>query len=116
MKEEIKNLLEETVRKYLYEWEVRHSEYPDHLWHYTSVAGVKGLLSEGKLWFSTAAFLNDSTELSYAVDIADEVIKQRIDDPNMDLLVKEYLESFLASIKGDREHRQDLGFINPAFV
>jgi hypothetical protein len=116
MKEEIENRLEEIVKNYLYEWEVRHSEYPDYLWHYTSIAGVKGLLSEGKLWFSDAAFLNDSTELSYAVDVADEVIKQRVDDPNIDPLVKEYLESFLAKIKGDREHRQTFGLINPAFV
>jgi hypothetical protein len=39
MKEEIKNSLEETVRNYLYEWEVRHSNYPDYLWHYTSITG-----------------------------------------------------------------------------
>jgi hypothetical protein len=116
MKEEIKNHLEEIVRNYLYEWEVRHSEYPDYLWHYTSIAGVKGLLSEGKLWFSDAAFLNDSTELSYAVDVAEEVILRRIGDPSIDPLVSEYLGSFLAKIMGDREHRQAFGFINPAFV
>src|SRR4029079_15168434 len=52
----------------------------------------------------------------YAVDVADEVIKERIDDPNMDPLVKEYLESFSAKINGDRENRQAFGFINPAFV
>jgi hypothetical protein len=116
MKEEIKDRLNENVENYLYKWEVRHSEYPDYLWHYTSIAGIKGLLSEGKLWFSDAAFLNDSTELSYAVDVAEEVIKQRIGDENVEPLVREYLESFLAKIKGDREHRQAFGFTNPAFV
>lgn len=116
MKEEIKNRFQETVRDHLHEWEVRHSSYPDYLWHYTSMTGVKGLLAEGRLWFSDAAFLNDSTELSYAVDVAEKVIKERIEDKHIDPLVREYLESFLAKIKGDRENRQSFGFTNPTFV
>jgi hypothetical protein len=116
MKEEIKNRLEKTVREYLYAWEVRHGHYPDYLWHYTNISGVRGLLSEGKLWFSDAAFLNDSTELSYAVDLCEEVITNRIHHANVDPLVKEYLESFVLKITGDRKNRQAFGFTNPAFV
>ena len=116
MKEEIKNRLEKTAREHLYAWEVRHSQYPDYLWHYTDISGVRGLLSEGKLWFSDAAFLNDSTELSYAVDLCEEVITNRIQSADVDALVKEYLESFVRKITGDRKNRQAFGFINPAFV
>ena len=116
MRDEIKEGLEKTVKKYLYAWEIRHSEYPQYLWHYTNISGVRGILSEGKLWFSDAAFLNDSTELSYAVDVAEKVIKDRIDNTTIEPLVKEYLQSFLFKITGDRENRQAFGFVNPAFV
>jgi Protein of unknown function (DUF2971) len=116
VKEETNNRWEETVRNYLYKWGVRHNKYPHHLWHYTSIAGVKGLLSEGKLWFSNAAFLNDSTELSYAIDVEEEVIKQRIENKNTEPLVRKSLEYFLAKIKRGREYRQEFGFTNPSFV
>lgn len=115
MKEELKQILEKTVDDYLYSWELRHSQRPDYLWHYTSIAGVRGIFTEGCLWFSDAAFLNDSSELSYAVDVAEDVIKQKLQE-EANPLVQEYLQSFLAKIKGDREHQQSFGFNSPAFV
>lgn len=118
MKEELKRLLKKTVSDYLYEWEVRHGDSlikQSYLWHYTSISGVKGIFTEGCLWFSDAAFLNDSSELSYAVDVAEDVIRRKI-KAEARPLVQEYLQAFLAKIKGDREHQQSYGFTNPAFV
>lgn len=116
MKKELRERLEETKRRFLDEWEVRHDHHPKYLWHYTSITGVKGILTEGRLWFSDAAFLNDYSELSHAVDIAEEVIEQKLKEEGAKPLVHEYLKAFLARVKGDRENRRSFGFINPAFV
>jgi hypothetical protein len=116
MKEELKERIDTTVNAFLYDWEVRHSKFPEYLWHYTSITGVKGILMEASLWFSDATFLNDSSELSYAVDVAEKVIKQRVEGGGISLLIREQLQAFLTKIKSDRESRQAFGFIKPAFV
>lgn len=95
MKAELKERLDRTVETFLYEWEERHSKFPDYLWHYTSIAGVKGILTEHSLWFSDATFLNDSSELSYAVDVAEKVIKQKVEKEQLTPLVQEQLQAFL---------------------
>ena len=116
MKQELRARLVQAMRSHLHEWEVRHSSLPDYLWHYTSISGVKGILTEGNLWFSDATFLNDTSELSHAVDIAEEVIGQRLKEEGSKPVVREYLQAFLDRAKGDREDRQSVGSINSAFV
>jgi hypothetical protein len=37
-------------------------ELPPTFWHYTSAAGLLGILKEGKIWASDVRFLNDVTE------------------------------------------------------
>jgi hypothetical protein len=115
LNQEYKNRLEETATLRLYEWDVLHSDYPGELWHYTGVKGIRGILSEGHLRFSDAAFLNDHSELAYAVDLAEEVIKEKLSAPPGPL-VQEYLEAFQRRIKSDKENRREYGFVNPAFV
>src|SRR6266446_2759653 len=116
MKVEFKNQLEKTAIRFLNEWDVRHSNYPGELWHYTDAAGINGILQEGQLWLSDAAFLNDRSELSRAVDAAEEVLEEIISDEAKRPLLREYLQSFLSVIKGHREDRQTYGYVNPAFV
>ena len=39
------------------------------LCHYTSLSGLKGIMSSKKLWFSDSACLNDKTEGKYIYDV-----------------------------------------------
>jgi hypothetical protein len=48
---------------------------PDTLWHYTDFKGLQGIL-KGTLWASSVAFLNDSQEFSYALNVAQEVLAE----------------------------------------
>lgn len=116
MKKELRERMEETTGRLLEEWQGRHRKYPDYLWHYTSIAGVRGILTEGHLWFSDAAFLNDSSELSYAVDVAERVIEPKLAKEVSSPLVKEFLQRFLTRIRNDRESRQAHGLTTSAFV
>src|SRR5436190_12852489 len=50
---------------------------PETLYHYTSTAGLHGIISTGKLWASNYSFLNDSSELQYGRQIALEVLAER---------------------------------------
>ena len=49
---------------------------PEHLFHYTTAEGLIGIVESGKLWASSASFLNDSSEPSYAMD----TIKRAFED------------------------------------
>lgn len=40
------------------------------LWHYTNADGVKGIVTTDRLWATDTAFLNDSAELVYGLDLA----------------------------------------------
>ncbi|MBN1449700.1 MAG: DUF2971 domain-containing protein [Anaerolineales bacterium] len=41
---------------------------PDSLFHYTSSAGLAGIMESGKIWTSKITYLNDNSELQLAVD------------------------------------------------
>jgi hypothetical protein len=46
---------------------------PEHLFHYTSLAGLKGIVENGAVWATHAAFLNDLSELAYAQSLFDQI-------------------------------------------
>jgi hypothetical protein len=48
--------------------------------HYTSLAGLQGILSRGKLWASNVAFLNDREELLHGVKCAKNSLKTILKD------------------------------------
>jgi hypothetical protein len=50
-------------------WTRRHESPPDLLHHYTDAAGLLGIVQDGEIWASNAAFLNDSTELVYVNEV-----------------------------------------------
>ena len=39
------------------------------LYHYTSASGLKGIVESGTLWATDVLHLNDSSEISYAVEL-----------------------------------------------
>lgn len=54
------------------------SDYlPEKLCHYTSAAGVVGILKSGTLRASNFAYLNDSSEIRYGERIAREILHER---------------------------------------
>ena len=52
---------------------------PRILFHYTSGAGLIGILESRSIWATNIRFLNDSTEYDFAVGLARRVIQERID-------------------------------------
>jgi hypothetical protein len=67
------------------------ADQPRRLYHYTSIYGVKGILTSKSIWASLLHFMNDSREWLYALD-----------------LVHQHLQSLVAA----REDRNWLAFIS----
>lgn len=49
---------------------------PEKLYHYTSPAGLEGIVSTNTLWFGDAFFLNDASEIQYGVDLVEAALKR----------------------------------------
>jgi hypothetical protein len=47
---------------------------PSRLYHYTTQAGLLGILREGYFFATSVAHLSDASELTYSIDLAHEVI------------------------------------------
>jgi hypothetical protein len=50
---------------------------PQHLYHYTSIVGLKGILESRSIWATMIYFLNDLQEFKYATTILEEVLSER---------------------------------------
>lgn len=57
-----------------------HPEKEDCLFHYTSASGLRGILEDKCIWATDSAFLNDSTEISYAGYAVERHIENLIQD------------------------------------
>jgi hypothetical protein len=47
---------------------------PQEVWHYTTLVGLRGILSSGKIWATDVRFTKDKTEFIHARNVADEYI------------------------------------------
>ena len=54
----------------------------DTLFHYTTVDGLKGILTSRSLWASKTRYLNDAVEFNHGTDIALSCIRKLRDDPS----------------------------------
>ncbi len=54
------------VRKHLSDTCVFPETSPSHVYHYTTIEGIVGLLTSRQLWTSDVAYLNDISEYTYA--------------------------------------------------
>jgi hypothetical protein len=72
-------------------WRQRHVE-ADHkvLYHYTDARGLLGIVHSQQLWASNAAFLNDSTEVTYIRGVLTEVAEQFRDEHAVTADIREY--------------------------
>jgi hypothetical protein len=57
-------------------WSAMHRNVPRRLHHYTTLGGLQGILESGALWASDVRFMNDSSELTYASTLIDEVVME----------------------------------------
>ena len=73
----------------------------DLLWHYTTPEGLTGIIESSSLWATDVFYLNDSTEFMHGINIAREIIKQKIS--SLGGYEKKRLEGF----------DTDLSFIGP---
>jgi hypothetical protein len=48
---------------------------PQEVWHYTTIPGLQGILSSGKIWATDVRFTNDKTEFIHARDVANECLR-----------------------------------------
>jgi hypothetical protein len=113
----INDVLRKTADAVLRDWEVFHAQAERPiLWHYTTMAGLYGIFTSGSMRFTDAAFLNDLSEMTWAVELFDSVVKERIARGGLLPEVTEFLERALQGIKSDLENRDEFGIINQAFV
>lgn len=73
----------------------RPSNIPDIIYHYTSAAGLEGMLKFGKIWLTDFRFLNDATEMIYGTEQGDSIIRDTAlvsTDPLIRRLAKEILQ------------------------
>lgn len=52
----------------------------DFLYHYTTTAGLIGILTSGRMWLTNAGFLNDAEELTYGAGKAATQLRSRADE------------------------------------
>jgi len=56
------------------EWESLHAERPPMLYHYTTAAGLIGIVGSQRLWATNARFLNDPSEIRYALRVISDTV------------------------------------------
>ncbi len=60
------------------EWEsIGATRPPSPLYHYTTAAGMKGIIENGSLYLTNALYLGDTSELVYGLELATRMIASR---------------------------------------
>jgi hypothetical protein len=74
--------------------------YPQVLFHYTSAPALLGIINSNKIWATNIRYMNDSSELSYTYELANEIINgMRSKEKNK--IVQYFFECFADYIKGN---------------
>ena len=60
-----------------------HPQVKDCLFHYTSAGGLKGILENKYIFATDSAFLNDSSEIFYAGQEVEQLLKNLVADINL---------------------------------
>ena len=111
----LKERLANIADSFISEWMMLHQNCPT-LWHYTDASGLLGILQNNELWFTDASFLNDASEMSYAVELTKRIVDKRLKESDLSPAHREYLDSFLRSIVSHRDNIREYGFVNPTFI
>jgi hypothetical protein len=63
-----------------------------HLYHYTSIRGVEGIINNKAVWASILHFMNDSAEWGYALDLARTEVRRHSNerpDPRWPIIISQ---------------------------
>ena len=74
-------------------------EQPDLLFHYTTSAGMRGILDASRLWATNFRYLNDASEIGYGVKLFEELINDRLAKTKNEILT-EFLTRSLRTTNG----------------
>lgn len=58
---------------------------PEVLYHYTNASGLLGIIESSRIWATDYRFLNDSSEIQYAVSLFHKIIEKRLLDTDDDI-------------------------------
>jgi hypothetical protein len=67
------------------------------LFHYASQRGLLGIISSKKIWATNIMYMNDATELLYAIDIAQKATKKLL--PHLEGREKAFLDKFESDLE-----------------
>ncbi|MBM4400455.1 MAG: DUF2971 domain-containing protein [Crenarchaeota archaeon] len=71
--------IEQVEETFLIDWlRTHHLGENDQLYHYTTLSGLRGILTSRTLWLGHISSLNDRTEIQYGQEIADEILRLAI--------------------------------------
>jgi Protein of unknown function (DUF2971) len=65
---------------------------PEHLAHYTTADGLRGIIQNGCLWASGAYYLNDSSEIDYGCRLFIDLLTKAIGEEGRDPVSKKIFE------------------------
>lgn len=84
-------------------------EKPSLLYHYTTPEGLKGILQSGALWATEVRYLNDASELDYALQFARKELDEFLFDhpPSTSALQKLAGQLRLALHSGEAKWREE---------
>jgi hypothetical protein len=63
---------------FLSSWGDIHVSIPNCLYHYTSAAGLIGILSSRSIWLTDLRFMNDFSELQYSQQVISQCIENKL--------------------------------------
>jgi Protein of unknown function (DUF2971) len=55
------------------QWVSLHRKRPRYLYHYTNAQGLLGMLQSNRIWATNSRFMNDPTEIAYAIGLVRKV-------------------------------------------
>ncbi len=79
------------------QWATLHRKRPQLLFHYTNAQGLNGLMQSKHIWATNSRFMNDPTEIAYAIDLIRAVMIARTPNNKKDFLNKilsQFLEEY----------------------
>ncbi|PNY79412.1 DUF2971 domain-containing protein [Deinococcus koreensis] len=76
-----------------------HRKDSASVFHYTTAAGLKGIVETNSLWATSANFLNDKEEIVHGIKEKNRVVDEILEQPRTDPTYKE----FVASLKSDED-------------
>jgi hypothetical protein len=74
------SVLDRLHQEFVTEWSAAQGDRPHKLYHYTSLDGLKGILSTHQIWVTDVAYLNDSLELQLASSLIERCTADAAED------------------------------------